>query len=70
VCIEEVTPYQPGIGPGRVKPDLIEGFLVPGTEVRGWVTFQLPEGLKLGRAQFFQGYISGNPVDFSLEGAQ
>lgn len=48
------------------KPSLPEGFLVPGTHVRGWVTFAVPIESRPARVQFFTGYLTAKVADFAL----
>jgi hypothetical protein len=51
----------------RIKqPSIIEGFLLPGGSVRGWVTFVLPWQRQAARVQFFTGHLSGAVVAFDL----
>lgn len=58
--------FEPVWGPTNRQPRLSEGYLTPGTNVRGWITFHLPAGAVPGRVQFFTGYLSGKAADFAL----
>lgn len=48
-------------------PRLVEGYLVRGDRVRGWVTFQLPAAARPSYVQFFAGYMDGQPANIALE---
>jgi hypothetical protein len=47
-------------------PAVIESFLLPGTRMRGWVTFCLPWTHQAARLQFFTGHLGAGVVAFDL----
>lgn len=44
-----------------------ERFLTPGTRVRGWLAFKLPENAVAERVQFITGFLGTKAADIALE---
>lgn len=48
------------------KRQLVDSFVNPGLNLRGWVAFIVPKPADIGRVQFMSGHLSGKTADLTI----